>query len=366
MKVVAAFVPETALNPSLNPTQATKEYRESLVAAVSRYKTQVKIWELLRVKPDPTYTELRGIKFGHLKQGRDAIRKLDNSLQAIFTLEYPCKWNAKELFDNKLPTGDDIIGMQYSFGGIPEMVTNPAPPIIDLPEILTEAKKKLKKFPKCWVMEYGFDPAKESTIPVAIFQAALVVRATILDRVAGIERTFWRNNPDSPHDLPIVARDGSANPSLIALRNSLSQLNGATACMPLSAPNAANARAYIFQFGEKQKDKNAQKPRYKLVAWTETSKPLAVAINTRATAISTTDIWGNVIDLKPTENTAVFPINEFPLFVDMGENFDVQRLQVSFIQFSPSRLTLREGIHNKVQVSLFNDQVLIGGRQIVD
>jgi hypothetical protein len=361
MNVVAAFVPEAILNPSLNPTQAMKDYRESLVAAASRYKSQVKYWELLRVKPDPTYAELRGIKFGHLKQGREAIRNLDNSLKAIFTLEYPCKWNAKELFDNKLPAGDDIIGMQYSFGGIPEMVTNPAPPINDLQDILSEARSKLKKFPKCWIMEYGFDPAKESNLPPAIHQAALVVRATILDRVAGIERTFWRNNPDSLHDLPIIAADGSANPSFIALRNSLSMLNGATACMPLPAPNAANAHAYIFQFGEKSKDKDAIKPRYKLVSWMETSKPMAVAINTKATAISTSDIWGNTIDLKPTENTAVFPINEFPIFVDLGENFDVQRLQVSFVQFSPSRLTLREGMHNKVQVSLFNDQLLIGG-----
>ncbi len=362
MNVVAAFVPEAILNPSLNPTQAMKDYRESLVAAASRYKTQVKYWELLRVKPDPTYTELRGIKFGHLKQGREAIKNLDNSLKAIYTLEYPCKWNAKELFDNKLPSGDDIIGMQYSFGGIPEMVTNPAPPINDLSDIRSEAKSKLKKSPKFWVMEYGLDPAKESSLPIAILQAALIVRATILDRVYEIERTFWRNNPDSPYDLPIISGDGSANPSLIALRNCLSLLNGATACMPLPAPNAGNTYAYIFQFGKISKDKDAAKPRYKLVAWVKTtSDEMAVAINTRATAISTSDIWGNVIDLKPTENTAIFPLNEFPIFVDLGESFDVQRLQVSFVQFSPSRITLHEGLHNKVQISLFNDQLLIGG-----
>ena len=214
--------------------------------------------------------------------------------------------------------------------------------------------------PPVWVTEYGFDPSLGSRLPKAAYQAALVSRAVILDRVNGIERTFWRHNPSGEFDLPLTCADGSAQPGLLAVRTTLESLAGATGVVPLPAPDGI--RAFLFQFGgSEDQHKEGAKPQYRLVAWCEKGTPVGLALKTRATSLTAWDLWGNTIDLKPTENIAIFQADDFPHFVDMGELGDVRKLYKSFVQFTVTPLVMHDDQQNKIQLGLFNDQQLIAG-----
>ncbi|HEY3416204.1 MAG TPA: hypothetical protein VGM23_04905, partial [Armatimonadota bacterium] len=216
--LLAAFTPLVRDDPSVNPVQADKDYRESLLAAATRYGFKVKSWELLRVKPDPNYAELRGIGFKQIVPAREALKKLDKNtrdIKVIYSIDDPFPVNSLELFMSTIPTDGDAVGMRYNFIGIPEYQTSPASPIHAADEVVKNAALRTKKLPPLWVTEYGFDPAKGNRLPKPMYQAALISRALIINHAMGFTRTFWRNDPHAAFDLPFVSADGSVMPSLL-------------------------------------------------------------------------------------------------------------------------------------------------------
>jgi hypothetical protein len=366
--LVAAFTPRTTVDPAINAAQAEKEYHESLLAAAARYGFKVKWWELMRVKPDPAFPDLKGIGYTQLAKGREALRHFDKSLRTLFSIEDPYKWNAMELYHQGLPAEGDVLGLLYNFIGLPETKANPTPPLYALEEVVTGAPGYPKRKPEIWVSEYGFDPTKRDRLPAPVYQAALLGRALILNRVVSISRTFWRHDPTSQYDLPFIDAEGSALPSLPGLRTTLEMLEGASSVEEIASP--LNLKTFLLRYGdEKGKKKRGKvKPRFVLVAWSERgpwgiSDPAGLALKTTATQLAVTDFWGNTLELKPTGGTAVVSVDEFPRFIDLGADEKVE-LFAPFIRFSPPRLVLRDGQPNRMVVEMVNDQRLFSGQVV--
>ncbi len=359
--LVAAFTPKITVDPSVDSARADKDYRESVMAAAVRYGFKVKWWELLRVKPDIEKSpEMKGIGYAQLKNGRDAIRSVDKTLKVLYSVEDPFKWNAMELFHFNVPVNGDAVALRYNFVGIPEVKANPEPPSFSIDDVLGAADAGLKKHPPLWVTEYGFDPVKADHLPAAQYQAALVSRAVILDRLVGIERTFWRHTPGSPYDLPLTRTDGSAMPSLLALRSTLAALADTSAVSELQSP-VTDMRIFLIKHGGVKKSWMAKesKATYTLALWS-TGAPGAVTIKSKATHMTVTDLWGNAIELKPTSGVAIVQADEFPRFVDMEDTGDVE-LYSSFAYFKPTKLVLTEDGPNKMTFIILNDQRLFTG-----
>ena len=120
--LMANFLPKTTVVPSVNPLQTSRELNESLLAATTHYGFKVKYWELQRIKPDPAFPTMKGIGFPLLAAARQTLAKTDKSksLHAVFTIDDPLQWNAVELFSQKLPATNDILGLRYDFIGLPE------------------------------------------------------------------------------------------------------------------------------------------------------------------------------------------------------------------------------------------------------
>jgi hypothetical protein len=359
--LLAAFTPKITVDPSVDSARADKDYRESVMAAAVRYGFKVKWWELLRVKPDVEKSpEMKGIGYPMLKNGRDALRSVDKSLKALYSVEDPFKWNAMELFHNNVPVVGDGVSLRYNFVGIPEVKTNPESPAFSITDLEGAAMTALKRRPPLWVTEYGFDPRKADHLPGPQYQAALVARALVLDRLVGIERTFWRHQPGSPYDLPLTRTDGSAMPSLLALRTTMAALADLTEIKELPSP-IAETRVFIIKHGGEKKAWYARtkKATYSLALWS-TGGPGAMALKSKATRMSVTDLWGNAIELKPTSGVAIVQVDEFPRFVDLDDTPDVE-LFSSFARFLPSKLVLREDGLNTMTFVILNDQRLFNG-----
>lgn len=370
-KLVAAFTPQTTIDPAVNSVQAEKEYSESLMAAAVRYGFKVKHWELLSVKPDPAFPELKGIGYSVLGKGREALRGADKSLVALYTLDSPFSGNAPELFFYGLPDKNDLLGIRYNFAGLPEYErANPKPPVFDLGAVMSYAKTSIKRTPTVWVTDYGFDGAKGERLPQAGHQAALMARALIFNRINGIERTFWRHDPASQYDLPFTDDQGGVEPSLLAMRTTLELLDQATEIKPLPRPfTLGGLHAYLLRTGavytdKEKKKKKKGKSHYVIVAWTESERfATGLSFRSKATHVNVTDLWGNTMELRPTDDCAMFSVNEYPVFVDLGELSDEEttpvELAAPFANFAPpAGIVLRRGGENKVTFHMRNDHYL--------
>lgn len=361
MTPVAAFTPRTSVDPSVNGAQAEKEYMDSLLAAATQYGGTVKWWDLLRVKADPAYAEMKGIGFPILAKGVDALLKHDKNAQVLFTLEPPFKWNALELYHNKLPAKNGALGMQYTFVGQPEIQATPTPPTFDVGEVRSSGKTELKREPPMWVTEYGFSADRMKRFPnVDVHAAALLARATILNRTAEIERTFWR------HDLrhaPLDAFtnvDGSAQPTVLALRTTLEQLDGVTSVVALQG--GSKAQAMLLKYGETGKGKKRKAKRCALVIWNDAG-PMTLTLKTKATRVDVMDIWGNSIELNPASGVALLYVDAFPRFIDVGSDDKVEVFG-GFARFSPNRVLVRPGGGNAMHFEMFNDARLFGNTTV--
>lgn len=362
--LVAAFLPKTTVDPAVNPLQSQKEYSESLLAAATHYGFKVKFWDLQNVKPDPAFPALKGIGYPMLIAGRQALLEKDKTLQAIFTVDDPFKWNAAELYAQSVPGKGDILGFRFNFIGLPETRSNPAPPTFDLEEMRTSAKTALKRVPPTWVTEYGFEPKKGDRLPNATHQAALIARALLINRALGIERTFWRHDPAAQYDLALTNADGSAQPCLLALRTTLQMLNGATQITELSSP--VDARTLLVSFGEKKKKKGkGPKPHYMLVTWGE-RQPIGLSFKTAANQVTVTDLWGNAIELHPANGVAMCQVDEYPRFIDLGENDKIEFF-TPFARFEPPIMALHqlgENPDTKMTFRIWNNEDLFHSAKI--
>jgi len=364
--LLAAFTPRLTLDPGVNPVQASKDYRESLLAAVTRYGFTVKDWELLTVKPDPRYPELHGVRYQELAEYYKALKIVDKdkSLRVLFPLEHPFKWNAKELFNDGLPGKQDLFGIHYDFSGIPEYMADATPPTFALDEIRANAQDALKRTPAAWVTDYGFEAKSQDRLPDSAIQAALTCRALLLDRAQGIQRTFWRHNVNAPVNRAFTNADGSVSAGLLALRTTLAMLNDVTQISPVESPGTLGEGmpqkvwTMLLRVEPKaQKGEKRGKPHYILVAWTETRDSRitgSITLHTPVTRLRITDLWGNSFELQPTSNAAVMTVDAFPRFVDLGESNDIEIL-TPFARFEPSALKLTDGGENRLGLTVRND-----------
>jgi hypothetical protein len=361
--MVAAFHPKMSADPATDPVQADKDYLESLMAAATRYGFKVKTWELMRVKPDPNFPQLRGIGYGEIARGREALRKTDKTLQAIMPLDDPFVFNAQEMHLNGMPGKGDVMGMHFNFSGLPEHDNiTPRPPVAQMEELTAVSKKALKQVPPIWATEFGFDVNKGSRLPHAMFQAAVISRAHILNLSLGLGRTFWRHSPEAKHDLPFTDDDGAAMPSLLAMRTTMEMLNGVTKVSEvLTFPDV---KTFLLSYGTpKRRGKN--RVRQVLAVWSiptsERPKPIgAMTIKTTASELRVTDLWGNTIELHPANGVAIFPVDEFPRFIDLGKETDVELFR-PFIAFEPSPVELSPGGANELGLKVVNNQMLFQG-----
>ncbi len=363
MSLVANFTPKTTVDPSVNSSQTVREVHDSLFAATTHYGFKIKYWDLQRVKPDPAFPEMKGIGPAILAEARQAMEKSDKSLKALFTVDDPIKWNAMEWYAQKLPLANDVLGLRYDFTGLPEVrEANPPPPAFELEDVRTNAQDELKRTPPIWASEYGFDAAKADHLPSPIYQAALISRALMLNCANGITRTFWRHTPDAPYDLPFTTADGSAMPSLLALRTTLQMLNGVTEFTVLTPP-IKHMHALLAHINDKHK--KGIKPHYLLIVWSENT-PMGVTFKSHASQVTVTDLWGNTMDLHTVEGAAMCPVDEFPRFIDIGENNDDLELFTPFASFDPVRLVLHDNGPNKFALILHNDERLFHGKLSLD
>lgn len=358
--LLSAFTPTLTLDPAINPAQADKEYRESLLAAATLFGAQVPYWELLRVKPDPLYPELRGIRSPELARGRAALRTFNKHLTALFSLETPFLANAQELTLAGLPMKEDILGLRYDFIGLPETKdASPKPPLFEM-ETVGAHMKSAKRTTPVWITEYGFDPKKGDRIPGAIYQAALMSRAFIMGRMNNITRTFWRHNPAAQFDLPFTTETGAAQPSLLAMRTTLAMLEGKTLVGPVSAP----AGMYAFLFASGNQGKKKADVRYLLVVWTERTAT-ATSVKSASPVLKLTDLWGNAIELNPVDNSALISVDEFPRFLDLGAVREVELIG-PFAHFEPSRVILKPKAENVCKFHIVNDPRVFAETHIVE
>jgi hypothetical protein len=359
--LLAAFTPKVTVDPGVNELQAGKEYRESLLAAAARYSFKVKNWELLTVKPDPRYQELKGIRFQDLAQYAPSLKATDKTCRVIFSVENPLKWNALELFNSKIPAKDDILGMRYNLYGIPEFRSEPVSPAYSLDEVIPSARTYLKHTPPVWVTEYGFDPQVGERMPEPPMQAALLARALLINRGANIERTFWRYDPTEAWNVPFISKDGSTRANYLALRTTLQMLDGVTSVHDVPCPQLTiNNKVWALLL---RYDVRKQKSRYLLATWLETRDSrltTSLTIKTGASRVTVTDLWGNAIELQPVSNAAAFTVDAFPRFVDLGTFGDAE-IYSPFAYFKPAGIVLTEDGENRMGLVMHNDQRLFRG-----
>jgi len=359
--LLAAFTPMVTVDPGVNALQAEKEYKESLLAAATRYGFQVKNWELLTVKPDPTFPDLKGIRYQDLAQYYPSIKALDKSCRVVFSVENPIKWNALELFNSRIPGKGDVLGMRHNLFGVPEYKSDPVSPAYSLDEVMPAARTYLKNTPPIWVTEYGFDAKVGERMPEPPMQAALMARALLINRGANIERTFWRYDPTEAWDMPFIGKDGSARPNFLALRTTLQMLDGVTSIHDVPCPQLTlNSKVWALLL---RYDVKKQKSRYVLAAWLDTRDSRVTAsltVKTGAQRLTVTDLWGNASELQPVSNAAVFTVSAFPCFVDLGIFGDAE-VYSPFAYFKPSGIVITEDGDNRLALEMHNDQRLFRG-----
>ena len=342
-KLMAAFTPQITVDSSVNAIQAAKDFHESLLSASARYGFKVKVWELLKVPP-PSYPRgLNGIDFGEIKLASAALQRFDKSLQVIFPVDGSALLdNANTWFLNGQPSGNNALGIHYNLNDLPETQQTSGsnytkPPTYEssrmgeIANTSSKTSKKTKINPNFWVTEYGFDAKFLRELKdLDTYQAALLSRMIIMNRMS-YPRVFWRHNPDNAGDVPFTSVDNSVQPTLLALRTTLEQLDGLSEMIPIFSSLVGQERGvnmYILRFGgDGKKHKNAH---YKLVAWSDRVRSRAsMAMLTSTAQVKITDLWGNTEDLLPTGNVAIFQLDEFPHFIDLGTDSKIELMNAT-------------------------------------
>ncbi|HEY3378490.1 MAG TPA: hypothetical protein VGL77_13445, partial [Armatimonadota bacterium] len=360
MSLLAAFLPQVSVDPSVDPVQAEKDFRESLLAATTRYAFKVPEWELLPIKPKPYPVGLKGISYDLLASGRTALTRMNKGLHVVIGLDTPIPENALRMFFYKLPANGDAIGIHYNFVGIPEnQNAAPKPPVFEMTPLAQKSQKELRHASPVWATEYGFDPTKK--LPQDVHQAALLARAVILNRAMGIERTFWRHDPASHDDLPLTCADGSAQPSLLALRTTLEALDGVREVQPV-ARSFDGVHLLLLRYGSSGK-KRSQETSWKLVAWSETDESRAgMVLKTAAKTVAVTDLWGNTVELHPVQQTAIFQVDEYPRFINLGNTGEANIINLGDnMGFATKYKVLTPGGEQNVAFNLRNNQQYFTG-----
>jgi hypothetical protein len=351
--LVAAFTPTTTVDPAVDSDRADKDYRESLLAAATHFGPQIPYWELMPVKADPLFPELRGFRPPDLLKGREALRTFNKNLISIASLETPFPATMMDYAAVGLPHKGDLLGLRYDFVGLPETRdANPKPPLVEMPAVAATCQALLKRQPPLWVTEYGFDPSKGERLPPPTHQAALMARAFILNRVNKIERTFWRHNPANQYDLPLTTSTGEVQPNFLALRTVLEQMEGAVLVNEVPGPEGMHA--YIFGKGDiSAKGRKKGKALFMLVLWT-THAPTAATVKSGANHVSMTDLWGNTTEFDPVDSVILTSVDEYPRFLDLGTAEGVELIN-PFAYLTPSRVLLTPGGENKFTFNMLND-----------
>ena len=240
----------------------------------------------------------------------------------------------------------------------------------------TSAEQVFKHAPPTWVSEYGFDAAKGERLPSAVYQAALISRAFILNCASGIPRTFWRHTPDAQYDLPFTKADGSAMPSLLAMRTTLQMLDGVVQYTDVTSPlngNSLEVHAYLLHVGDvkvdKKKGTKAKKGHYLLALWSNAlqsdNASTGLAFKSSASRVTVTDLWGNTTEMQPIDGVAMCQVDEFPRFIDLGESDQVE-LYPPFASMDPPRLVLHDNGVNRFALTLYNNERLFHGQLSLD
>lgn len=363
--LLPAFTPQISTDPAVNPVQAEKDFYESLLAATTRYGFKMHTWEFQKIIPPTKPTGMRGISYGDIAKARAAMRKENKTLTAILPLETPMSTNALEMFFYRLPAKKDLIGIHYNFDSIPEFKNPISPaPTFERENIYKTAMKSLKYAPKIWVTETGFNPPKQRPqLPPVALQAALMSRAYILNRAMGFEKTFWRHNPANSYETPFTNADGSWQPTLFALYNTMKEMNNVTSIInfPIKESSTSTLHAFIFVIADGGKK---SKPHYRLAVWSErdvTRK--ALVLTTSALHVTVRDLWGNAIELQPINNTAVVQSDEYPRFIDIGNDKNPElRLASGIVEFEKAILVVST-VENEYtgKLALRNNQVFFKG-----
>jgi|GEM_PF-2091747 len=360
------FMPAFSTDTRVNSLLAEVEMEESLAAALSRYAYEIKEWE---ISPSPSeYTLLgnRGIRYGEIKKLRDIITKYDKKLKVIVGVDSPHKGNLTESFYYKIPQKSDYSGFHYSYLKRPEnSIVNPTPPVFIMDTIKSDAGKILKHGLNLWMTDLGFD-TKAENLPNDIDQAILMSRAILQNRASGFDRIYWRNNPYDKKDLPFIGNDGVANPSYLAVRNLLIQLDRTTESDMLSFNAEDNSLFHVFMFKSGKKEKNKKQV---LAFWREdVVMRRQIMIEVDCPQVVLTDIWGNSTYLYPANGKINLPITEKPSYLDVS---DAKKVHVTVgkqgvLSFEPRIATINEKMtpaETKLSLVVTNDPSFFRGTQ---
>ena len=365
IQVLAAFTPQISVDPTINSLQAQKDYNESLLAAAARYGFMVKRWELLTISRPLYPSGLQGIWYTEIKPGREALTRFDKSLQVFYGADDPALANVEALLRMDLPLKGDGIALHYNMQSLPEMQKERTPSTL-VGEASSKAKYIIKRVPPVWITDFGFHPRLlRDSGQTNTHQAALFARTALLSRFTNIERIFWRHNTTDTNDLPFSSEHGGVQPTYLALRTIVSQINGLSAVTPVftSLIGQDNTNIHLMRFDEQQ-GKKKKISRYKLVLWTtRISHRTTLALRTVAPRIMVTDIWGNVQVLQPSNNIALVQADEFPRFIDLDFDGKVEVSHAGAVAFfTPNcKWLTADGDHN-IKFTLVNNQNIFQGR----
>lgn len=360
MGALAAFSPTVTVDPGVNPEKAVQNYTESLLSAAAHCAADIKWWELLCVPPPAFPDNMRGITYAETAKGRTALREFDKTVQVVYPIDETIRDTMQLTTLMRLPAKEDAFGFHFEYADIPESDrVQPRPPVFDMGVVREKAQKALRRMPNLWATDFGFNADVAAKWP-DVNQAALMARAVILNKVAGIDHTLWRSDPAVPGGLPLVSGDGSAMPGLLAMRTVLQALDGMTSIKPVQS-SVKGVNLFVLQFGKKTR---STLPRTVLVAWCNTGMDrLPMLIKTTAPQVRVTDLWGNALDLFPMDNIAIFQVDGYPRFIDVGTG-DV--LEIGNARgcggFDAPALRITPAGANSVTFSFHNDPMIFRGK----
>lgn len=168
-------------------------------------------------------------------------------------------------------------------------------------------------------------------------------------------------------------------PSLLAMRTTMQMLQGVTK-MTAVQPPVVNMKAYLMRVEDtknttektdktdksdrKEKKKKGAHPHYLLAVWSDNTST-GVTVKSDASRVTVTDLWGNAMEISPIDGVAMYGVDEFPRFIDLGESSNVE-LYVPFVTFDPARIVLHDDSENKFSLIIHHDNRLFHGQLSLD
>lgn len=365
LDILAAFTPQISVDPTINSLQAQKDYNESLLAAAARYGFMVKRWELLTVPGAHSALGLQGIWYGEIKPGRESLARFDKKLQVFYGADDPVSANVDAMLRMELPPKGDGIAVHFNLNSLPEVQKEHTPSEL-ISNSLTKAKQILRRAPPVWVTDFGFHTdLLQNSGQVNTHHAALFARTLLLSRFTNIERLFWRHDPKNPQDLAFTTADGSVQPTYLALRTVLEQIDGLTAVAPVftSLAGQDNSNIYLLRYDVKKSGKVKKHSKYKLVVWTNRiSNRTTLVVRTAASKVIVTDLWGNRQQLQPAGHVVLVQADEFPRFIDVEDDGNAEVNNAGSVAFfTPRTKWLTPGGDNTITFTLSNNQNVFQG-----